>query len=49
MSQLPGDQYKEVALTAAKFGLMKAEKPFADAVAEPGAVLRIATFEVREP
>jgi len=34
LSQLPGAAYKEVALTAAKFGLMKAEKPFADAVAE---------------
>jgi len=34
MSQLPGAAYKEVALTAAQFGLMKAEKPFDEAVAE---------------
>merc|ERR1719387_90866 len=40
LSQLPGNAYKEVALTAAKFGLMKAEKPFADAVAELKADLK---------
>jgi len=34
LSQMPGSSYKEVALTAAKFGLMKAEKPFEDAVSE---------------
>jgi len=34
MSQLPGAAYKQVALTAAQFGLMKAEKPFDEAVAE---------------
>ena len=34
MSQLPSSSYKELALVAAKFGLMKAEKPFADAVEE---------------
>ena len=34
MSQLPGSAYKELALTAAKFGLKKAEKPFVDVVAE---------------
>ncbi|KAL1495877.1 hypothetical protein AB1Y20_014521 [Prymnesium parvum] len=34
MSRLPGDKYKDVALTAARFGLMKAEKPFEEQVAE---------------
>ena len=28
ISQLPGAQYKELALVAAQFGLFKAEKPF---------------------
>jgi len=32
--ELPGSSYKDVALTAAKFGLMKAEKPFEETVAE---------------
>ena len=36
LSQLPGAAYKDVALTAAKFGLMKAEKPFDEAVAAQG-------------
>ena len=40
LSQLPGAAYKEVALTAAKFGLMKAEKPFDEAVAELKAELK---------
>jgi len=34
MSQLPGSAYKEIALTAAQFGLFKAEKPFDEVVAE---------------
>lgn len=34
MSQLPGAPYKELALTAAQFGLFKAEKPFEEVVAE---------------
>ena len=34
LAQLPGQKYKELALTAAQFGLMKAEKPFEETVAE---------------
>ena len=34
LSQLSGQKYSELALTAARFGLMKAEKPFEDVVAE---------------
>ena len=34
LSQLPGAAYKDVALAAAQFGLMKAEKPFDEAVTE---------------
>ena len=34
MSQMRGAVYSEVALTAAQFGLMKAEQPFDDVVAE---------------
>ena len=34
MSSLPGAPYKELALTAAQFGLYKAEKPFDEVVAE---------------
>jgi len=34
LSQMSGAEYSQVALTAAKFGLMKAEKPFEDAVSE---------------
>jgi len=34
MSQLPGAPYKGIALTAAQFGLAKAEKPFDDIVTE---------------
>ena len=31
-TELPGSAYKDVALTATKFGLMKAEKPFEETV-----------------
>jgi acetyl-CoA carboxylase/biotin carboxylase 1 len=34
MSQMTGSAYKELALTAANFGLLKAEKPFDEAVTE---------------
>ena len=34
MSQITGPSYKELALTAANFGLMKAEKPFKETIAE---------------
>jgi acetyl-CoA carboxylase/biotin carboxylase 1 len=34
LAQLPGQAYKEVALTATQFGLNKAEKPFEEVVAE---------------
>jgi len=34
ISQLPGASYKDVALTAAQFGLFKAEKPFSEIVEE---------------
>jgi len=34
MSQMPGDKYKELALVAAQFGLMKAEQPFEEQVVE---------------
>jgi len=40
LSQMPGAEYKEVALNAAKFGLMKAEKPFDEAVRELKAELK---------
>jgi len=39
MSQLGGDKYKDLALTAAQFGLMKAEAPFDEQVAEVKAEL----------
>jgi len=40
LSQLPGSAYTTVALTAAKFGLMKAEKPFGEMVSELKAELQ---------
>jgi biotin carboxyl carrier protein len=45
LSQMPGAAYKEVALTAAKFGLMKAEKLFDEAVRELKAELKSAMEE----
>jgi hypothetical protein len=47
-SQMPGAAYKEVALTAAKFGLMKAEKSFDEAVRDLKAELKSVMEEFGE-
>eukprot|EP00966_Prymnesium_polylepis_P328385 7384198-Prymnesium_polylepis.1 len=39
MSQLPGNTYKELALVAAQFGLMKAEQPMDEMISEVKAEL----------